>query len=58
MWCAGEWGTIYPMTGTSTAKEQNNVRAAANVAAKSIARSHQNLLLWPRSAGCIRFRSG
>lgn len=45
-WCAGEWGTIYPLTGTSTAKGMSNVRAAANVAAKSIARSHQNLLLW------------
>jgi len=45
-WCSGEWGTIYPMTGTSSSKGMSNVRAAANVAAKSIARSHQNLLLW------------
>lgn len=45
-WCAGEWGTIYPMTGASSSKGMSNVRAAANVAAKSIARSHQNLLLW------------
>jgi conjugal transfer pilus assembly protein TraU len=45
-WCSGEWGPIYPLTGTSSAKGDSNVRAAANVAAKSIARSHQNLLLW------------
>lgn len=45
-WCAGEWGPIYPLTGYSSAKGASGVRAAANVAAKSIARSHNNLLLW------------
>ena len=45
-WCAGNWGGIYPLTGTSTAKGASGVRAAANIAAKSIARSHTNLLLW------------
>ena len=45
-WCSGEWGNIFPLTGTSASKGMSNVRAAANVAAKSIARSHQNMLLW------------
>lgn len=45
-WCAGEWGPVYPLTGYSSAKGNSGVRAAANVAVKSIARSHSNLLLW------------
>lgn len=45
-WCVGSWGNIYPMTGTSPQKGASNVEAAANVAAKSIARAHRNFLLW------------
>lgn len=45
-WCAGSWGSVYPMTGTSQQKGGTNVEAAANVAAKSIARGHRNLTWW------------
>ncbi len=45
-WCAGSWGNIYPLTGTSAQKGAANIEAAANVATKSIARAHRNLLLW------------
>ena len=45
-WCSGTWGPIYPLTGMSTAKGVSRVKASANVAAKSLARAHQNLLLW------------
>lgn len=45
-WCSGTWGPIYQMTGYSRSAGYSNVSAASNVAAKSIARSHNNLLLW------------
>lgn len=45
-WCSGQWGPVYPLTGYSSAPGNSNVSAAANVGAKSIARSHNNLLLW------------
>jgi len=45
-WCAGSWGTVYPMTAYSMNQHSSYVEAAANVASKSISRSHRNLMLW------------
>ncbi len=45
-WCAGTWGPVYPLTGHSTVKGNTNISASANVAVKSIARAHNNLMLW------------
>lgn len=45
-WCAGTWGTTYPLTGYSTLKGNTTVSAAANIAMKSVARAHNNLILF------------
>jgi len=45
-WCAGSWGSVYPISGRATGAEGNWVTSSALVAAKYLARSHRELISW------------
>ena len=45
-WCAGSWGTTYPLTNIAPGYEGNWVTSAALVASKYLARGHRELINW------------
>ncbi|MDR3176933.1 MAG: TraU family protein [Desulfovibrio sp.] len=48
-WCAGAWGTMYPMSGYSPSREPPWVEASGHIAAKFLARAHRLLIAWGTS---------
>jgi conjugal transfer pilus assembly protein TraU len=45
-WCAGAWGSTYPLSNSGPGNEDTWVQNAALVAAKYLARGHRELLNW------------
>lgn len=45
-WCAGSWGSVYPLSNMAPGSEGNWVTSATLVAAKYLARGHRELLNW------------
>ena len=46
-WCAGTWGSVYPLTNDDVAvTEESFVSSAALIGAKYLARGHRELLNW------------
>jgi conjugal transfer pilus assembly protein TraU len=48
-WCAGGWGTTYPLSGYSPSREPPWVEASAHVATKFISKAHRLLISWGTS---------
>ena len=48
-WCAGGWGTMYPLSGYATVREANYVEASSLIGAKFLARAHRTLIAWGTS---------
>lgn len=45
-WCAGSWGTIYPMTNVTQGTMRNAIGPSALIAARQLARGHRELINW------------
>jgi conjugal transfer pilus assembly protein TraU len=45
-WCAGAWGTMYPLSGYTPVLKSDLVQSSASVGAKFLARAHRLLISW------------
>jgi len=45
-WCAGSWGTVYPLVNKDEGNIRTGVQASALVASKQLARGHRELINW------------
>lgn len=45
-WCAGSWGTVYPLTNKATGNLRTGVWPSALMVSKQLARGHRELLNW------------